>query len=128
MMESQSQIQTRKQSMVQKPEAKKTNETAKLSEHKENISTDIVKVIDELDEISSGIGTPKSNKSKHLDEGDFSSDDKEKLIRAIQQIMVPGFCTLMISMFSYFLIGLTNGYDAIRIYCFFMGIYFQKQS
>jgi hypothetical protein len=55
---------------------------------------------------------------------EFTQEYKEKLIKAIQQILVPCFCTLMITMFAYLLIGLTTGFDAIRIYSFFLGNFF----
>jgi hypothetical protein len=52
---------------------------------------------------------------------EFTHEYKEKLTKAIQQILVPCFCTLMMTIFAYLLIGLTTGFDAIRIYSFFLG-------
>ena len=48
----------------------------------------------------------KSNKQAKIDkQNEFSNEYKEKLTRAIQQILVPCFATLMITIFSYLLIG-----------------------
>ena len=83
---------------------------------------------DDDDDDDDGLGENNSNNQEenNLNENDLDRVNHEcyfeksrPLSKAAQQILVPNFFSVVASILTYFLVGITSSFDSIRVYCIF---------